>query len=64
MGLTKMCPWTDDIDAPVESWFGEDIVLPDGWSKITIGKVYLKGKAYRITAENGAERALLEMIDE
>jgi len=64
MGLTKMCPWTDDIDSPIDSWFGENIVLPDGWNMITIGKVYLKGKAYRITAENGAERALLEMIDE
>lgn len=60
MGLTKMCPWKGDVAGPLEEWFGEDIVLPKGWTKITVGKIYLRGKAYRLTAEHGAKRAVLE----
>jgi len=64
MGLTKMCPWKGDVDAPVDEWFGENIVLPAGWEKITVGKIYLRDKAYRLTAEHGAKRAVLEEITE
>ena len=64
MGLTKMCPWRGSIDGDLSEWFGEDIVLPRGWNKITVGKVYLKGKAYRLIAEQGAKRAVLEEIEE
>ncbi len=63
MGLTKICPWRENIDAPIEAWLGKDISLPEGWKKITIGKVYIRGKSYRVEAEQGAERAnLIEII--
>ena len=39
------------------AWLGEDIVLPAGWSKITVGRVTIRGKSYRIEAEHGAKRA-------
>ncbi len=64
MGLTKMCPWKGAVDAPVDEWFGENIVLPAGWEKVTVGKIYLRGKAYRLTAEHGAKRAVLEEIED
>jgi len=63
MGLTKMCPWKGDWDGPIDEWFGNDIVLPEGWTKLVIGKVYIRGKAYRITAEHGAPKAVLEELD-
>ncbi len=63
MGLTKMCPWKGAVDGSVDNWFGEDIVLPAGWTKLTIGRVYIRGKAYRITAEHGAKRAVLEELE-
>ncbi len=59
MGLTKICPWKGAVDAPIEEWLGEDIVLPEGWSKITVGRVTIRGKNYRIEAEHGAKRAKL-----
>jgi trehalose/maltose hydrolase-like predicted phosphorylase len=63
MGLTKFCPWKGAVDAPVEDWLGEDIVLPAGWSKITVGRVTIRGKDYRIEAEHGAKRAKLIEIE-
>lgn len=63
MGLPKICPWKGDIDAPIEEWLGEDIVLPAGWTKLTIGKIYLRGKAYKIIAEHGAKHAVLEELE-
>ncbi len=59
MGLTKICPWRGAVDAPIEKWIGENIVLPAGWTKITIGRVFIRGKEYRIEAEHGAKRAVL-----
>jgi len=59
MGLTKICPWRGAVDAPIEEWIGENIVLPAGWTKITIGRVFIRGKEYRIEAEHGAKRAVL-----
>jgi hypothetical protein len=63
LGLTKICPWKGAVDAPVEEWLGEDIVLPAGWSKITVGRVTIRGKDYRIEAEHGAKRARLIAIE-
>ena len=59
MGLTKMCPWKGSVDAPVDEWFGENIVLPEGWRKLTVGHITLRGKEYRLEAEHGAKRAKL-----
>ncbi|MBQ3065091.1 MAG: glycoside hydrolase family 65 protein [Clostridia bacterium] len=59
MGLTKICPWKGSVDAPIEQWLGENIVLPNGWTKITIGHVTIRGKDYRIEAEHGAKHARL-----
>ncbi len=63
MGLTKMCPWKGAVDGDINEWFGENIVLPAGWTKLTVGKVYIRDKAYRITAEHGASRAVIEEVD-
>ena len=63
MGLTKVCPWRGSLDGSIDEWLGEDIILPEGWNSITIGKVYLRGKAYRIKAENGAKHATLEELE-
>ena len=62
MGLTKMCPWRGAENGSPDEWFGEKIVLPAGWTKLTVGKIYIRGKAYRLTAEQGAEKAVLEEI--
>jgi hypothetical protein len=59
MGLTKVLPWSAGLDSKPEDWLGEDIVLPKGWNKVTVGKVYIQGKTYRIEAENGAKKAKL-----
>lgn len=59
MGLTKICPWKGSVSAPIEEWLGEDIVLPEGWNKITIGRVSIRGKNYKIEAKNGAKHAEL-----
>ena len=64
MGLTKMCPWKGAADGSVDEWFGQDIVLPKGWTKLTVGRIYIRGKAYRVIAEHGAKRAVLEEIEE
>lgn len=63
MGLTKICPWKGHINSPVEEWLGENIVLPEGWTKLTLGKIYLKGKPYRVIAEHGAKQAILEPLE-
>ncbi len=64
MGLTKFCPWKGSVNSSINEWLGENIILPEGWNKITLNKVYIKGKAYRITAENGAKHALVEELPE
>ena len=64
MGLTKMCPWKGGVNGPLDDWLGEDIVLPAGWTKLTVGRILLRGKPYRLTAEQGAKRARLEPLDE
>ena len=62
MGLTKMCPWRGPENGDIREWFGENIVLPSGWKKITVGKIYIRGRSYRLTAADGAKRAELEEI--
>ena len=62
MGLTKMCPWRGPGNGDIREWFGENIVLPSGWKKITVGKIYIRGRSYRLTAADGAKRAELEEI--
>ena len=63
MGLTKMCPWRGRENGDINEWFGENIVLPSGWKKITVGKVFIRGRSYRLTAADGAKRAELEEIE-
>lgn len=62
MGLCKMCPFNGEPNGSIEAWFGEDIVLPDGWNKITVGKITVRGKNYRLEAEQGAKKAKLTEI--
>lgn len=63
MGLTKICPWRAAFGESPEYWLGKNIVLPEGWERLTIGKMYIHGRAYRAIAENGAEHTILEPID-
>jgi protein-glucosylgalactosylhydroxylysine glucosidase len=60
MGLTRLDIWQDDM----EKWFAGPIVMPDGWDGIVLEKVYLKGKAARITAMHNATKAEIEWLDE
>ncbi len=64
MGLTKMCPWRGHVDGDITEWLGRDIVLPEGWESVTLHKVYLRGKAYKITAKHGAECAEITELAE
>ncbi len=58
MGLTRMNIWKDNF----EDWFEGPIVLPQGWDRLTLECVYLKGKPAKVTAVHGAERAQVEWL--
>ena len=64
MGLTKMCPWKGKLGSAPDEWLGENIILPEGWNSITVGKIYLHGKPYKLTAVNGAKKAVLEELND
>jgi hypothetical protein len=43
-----------------KSWPARPVVLPDGWRSIEIERAWIHGKAARVVAEHGAERAVIE----
>ncbi|QTC93343.1 glycoside hydrolase family 65 protein [Brevundimonas goettingensis] len=55
LGLTGLV--VDDGDP--QNWPRRPIVLPQGWSAIEIGRVWVRGRPMRLIARQGAERAEL-----
>lgn len=58
MGLTRMDFWQGDSD----KWFTRPVTLPEGWNKLTLGKIYIEGQPARVTAVNG-EIPVVEWLD-
>ncbi|HEX6655722.1 MAG TPA: glycoside hydrolase family 65 protein [Candidatus Limnocylindria bacterium] len=46
------------------TWPERKVVLPAGWRSIESERVWIKGRAWRMVAKHGAQRALLEPIAE
>lgn len=46
-------------DGPPESWPRRPVVLPTGWDAIEIGRIWVRGRAARLTARQGSDRAEL-----
>jgi protein-glucosylgalactosylhydroxylysine glucosidase len=59
MGLTRLDIWQEDIN----NWFTGPIIMPEGWDGIVLEKIYLKGRAVRITAMHGDAKAKIEWLD-
>ncbi len=49
MGLTRMDFWQGDST----KWFTHRITLPEGWTKLTLGRIYIEGRPAKVTACNG-----------
>ncbi|HYD11899.1 MAG TPA: hypothetical protein VEC11_03530 [Allosphingosinicella sp.] len=58
-GFTGLRP--DDGDPT--GWARRPIVLPRGWTAIEVGRVWIRGRAARLTARHGAERAEIEFLE-
>ena len=46
-----------------DKWQEGPIPLPQGWDAIVLERVYLKGRAARITARHGAAHAEIEWLE-
>ncbi len=53
MGLTNMNIYKDDINEMFEG----TITLPEGFNKLTLNKIYIKGRPAKVIAENSKEKA-------
>jgi hypothetical protein len=56
MGFPGLRPTLEDP----QSWPCRPVVLPEGWEAITIDCFWIRGRRYRLKAEQGADRATLE----
>ena len=45
------------------SWAERPVVLPVGWTSIEVDRLWVRGKAMRLVARQGAERAELTLLD-
>lgn len=59
LGLTRLNLWEDE-----DKWLEGPITLPQGWEEITLQRIYLKGRAARVTARHGAAHAEIEWLDD
>ena len=46
-------------DGPPEQWARRPVVLPEGWTAIHVERLWVRGRAARLTARHGAGRAEL-----
>jgi hypothetical protein len=46
----------------VADWPQHPVILPTGWDAIEVDRLYIRGQAMRLRAENGKDRATLEPI--
>lgn len=58
LGLTRLNLLQDE-----DKWLEGPITLPQGWDAIVLERVYLKGRAARITARHGAAHAEIEWLE-
>jgi trehalose/maltose hydrolase-like predicted phosphorylase len=58
LGLTGLDIWQDDP----KHWLTGPIALPEGWDRIILEKVFIKGKPARIIAENGKPTAEIQLL--
>jgi hypothetical protein len=61
LGLLIGFPGLQPGPYDVQNWARRPITLPDGWSAIEIERIFVGGRAYKLIARNGADRALLEL---
>ena len=59
LGLTRI-----NLFKEGDEMFEGPIILPEGWEEITLHRVYLKGRAARITARHGEAQARVEWLDD
>lgn len=59
MGLTRMDFWQGDA----AKWFTRRVTLPEGWNKLTLGKIYIEGRPAKVTARDG-EIPQIDWLDE
>ena len=45
-----------------ETWPHRPVTLPEGWERIEVDRLIMRGKHYRLTATHGADRAILAAI--
>ena len=58
LGLTRLNLLQDE-----DKWLEGPIILPQGWDAIVLERVYLRGRAARITARHGASHADIEWLE-
>ena len=54
-GFPGLQPGPDDVS----SWGKRPVVLPEGWTSIEVGRIWMRGRPYRLNARQGARRAEL-----
>jgi hypothetical protein len=57
-GFTGLQPGPEDEP---QTWAERPVVLPEGWTSIEIDRLWIRGKAMRLTARHG-ELALIEPL--
>jgi trehalose/maltose hydrolase-like predicted phosphorylase len=62
LGLTLGMTGLVIDDGEPEGWARRPIVLPQGWSAITIERLWVRGKPMRLQARHGADRAELTAL--
>jgi hypothetical protein len=51
-------------NGPPSNWGEAPVVLPTGWERIEIERVWVRGGPHRVVAEHGADRTIVEPTDE
>ena len=54
-GFPGLLPGPGDV----QGWMKREVVLPEGWTGIEVERVWIHGRPYKLTAQQGAERAQL-----
>jgi hypothetical protein len=62
MGLMLGFPRLEPSPGEPQTWAQGPVVLPAGWRAIEIDRVWIRGRAWRLSAVQGAERAQLEPV--
>ena len=58
LGFPGLFPDARDPD----NWARRAVVLPEGWTAIEVDRLWISGREYRLSAKQGAERALLTRL--